>query len=91
MSVRVRIFYADLRRAVGDRGELLVDGATVGECLDDLIRRHPAAKPYIFDARGALHRTFYVFVNQEGMFKADFARPVTDRDTLILVALAVAG
>ena len=91
MSVRVRIYHAELQRVIGAPGELRVNGSTVGECLTDLVRRYPQAKPLMLDANGRLLKRFYVFVNQEGMFKADFDRPVTDKDELILVVLATAG
>jgi molybdopterin converting factor small subunit len=91
VSIGVKIYHEELRRVIGDPGELRVDGATVGECLADLVARFPAAKPIMFDSAGRLHKRFYVFVNQESLFKADFDRPVTDRDELILVVLATAG
>jgi molybdopterin converting factor small subunit len=87
----VKAFHAELQRVIGNPAELRVEGATVGECLADLVRRYPDARPIIFDSKGDLHKRFYVFVNQEGMFKADFARPVTEKDELLLVVLAVAG
>jgi molybdopterin converting factor small subunit len=91
VSVKVKIFHAELQRIAGGTNELLVEGATVGECLDDLVRRLPEAKPLMFDSSGRLHKRFYVFVNHEGMFKAESSRPVSDKDTLILVFLATAG
>jgi molybdopterin converting factor small subunit len=91
MSVRVKIFHAELQRVIGNTGDLRVEGRTVGECLRDLVGRYPDAGQYMFDSSGKLLRHFYVFVNQESMFKADFERPVTDKDQLILVALATAG
>ena len=33
MSVRVKIFHAELRRIVNNAGEVRVEGTTVGECL----------------------------------------------------------
>jgi len=87
----VKIFYAELARVIDQPGELRVEGHTVGECLRDLVRRFPEAEPLMFDRNGELLKRFYVFVNQESMFKADFARPVTDQDELLLVVLAVAG
>ena len=45
----------------------------------------------MFDSRGRLLRQFYVYVNRESMFKADFSRPVSEDDTLLLVVLASAG
>ena len=89
--MRVKIFYAELARVIDQPGELRVEGHTVGECLRDLVRRFPEAEPLMFDRNGELLKRFYVFVNQESMFKADFARPVTDQDELLLVVLAVAG
>jgi hypothetical protein len=91
MSVKVKIFHEELRRIVGGPGDIRVEGATVGECLDDLVRRYPDAEPVMFDSAGLLHKRFYVFVNHEGLFKADFSRPVTEKDSLILVFLATAG
>ncbi len=91
MSVRVKIFHAELQRIVNSPGEVRVEGTTVGECLRDLVRRYPEAERLMFDANGELQKRFYVFVNQEGMFKADFDRPVTDKDELLLVVLATAG
>ncbi len=91
MSVKLKIFHAELRRAIDAPGEIRVEGATVGECLADLVRRYPQTEPLIFDSHGRLRRQFYVFVNQESMFKAGFNQAVTDKDELILVALAVAG
>ncbi len=91
MSVKVRVYHAELQRVIGSPGELRVEGATVGECLADLVRRYPEAGPIMFDSAGRLHKRFYVFVNQESLFKADFGRPVTGKDELILVVLATAG
>jgi molybdopterin converting factor small subunit len=91
MSVKVKIFHGELQQAINSPGEIRVEGATVGECLADLVRRYPQAERFMFDSRGRLLRQFYVYVNQEGMFKADFARPVTDEDTLLLVVLASGG
>ena len=91
MSVTVSIFYPALQRLVGEFGEIVAEGATVGECLDDLVRHHPGSAALLFDAHGALQKPVHVFVNAEGMFKADFKQPVTERDRLIIAALAVGG
>ena len=91
MSVRVKIFHAELQRVVGGPGEVRVEGTTVGECLRDLVRQYPEAERVMFASNGELLKRFYVFVNQESMFKAGFDRPVTDKDELLLVVRATAG
>ena len=91
MRVKVRIFYPELLRLVDSPGEILVEGGTVGECLHDLARRYPGVEKLIFDARGALFSQLYVFVNAEGMDKAELTKSVRDDDVLIMAVLASGG
>ncbi len=91
MSTRVRVFYPALQRLLGDINETEADGSTVGECLDDLVARYPGAEKLLFDARGRLLRHVYVFVNAESTTKAEYSKPVTERDHLIIAALALGG
>ena len=90
-QVRVRVFYPELQRLFDSSEDVRVEGQTVGECLDDLVRKYPGAESLLFDRRGVLLKRVYVFVNAEGMFKADFAKPVSDEDELILAVLATGG
>jgi len=91
VSIRVRTFYPELRRVAGNPEEIRVTGATVGECLADLVRQYPEAERLLFDRRGRLLKPVYVFVNREGMHKAEFSQPVTSSDELILAVLATGG
>lgn len=91
MSIKVKIFYPALQSLVGGPDDIQVEGATVGECLADLVRRFPEGEPLLFDTRGDLLKRVYVFVNRESMFKADLAKPVGDKDELILAVLATGG
>jgi molybdopterin converting factor small subunit len=91
MSVAIKVFYPELKDALGGSDQVRVEGATVGECLADLVGRWPQARSLLFDAGGGLLKQVYVFVNQEGMYKADFARAVRDNDVLILAVLATGG
>ncbi len=54
-----------LKRLAGDRAEHTIDGATVGELLQELERANPAASGWILDERGVLRRHINVFVNGE--------------------------
>lgn len=89
MSTEVSIFYPELKQLVGD--ELRLEGTTVGELLGDLVHRFPDAQPLLFDGNGGLRRLVHVFVNQEGMRKADSDQPVKEGDRLIIAVLACGG
>lgn len=91
MSVKVKIFYSELQGLAGGRDDIQVEGATVGECLADLVRRFPGCEALLFDSRGDLLKRVYVFVNRESMFKADPAKAVGDNDVLIIAVLATGG
>ena len=91
MSVKVRIFYPALQKLLERPEDVRCQGHTVGECLAELARDHPGAEELLFDKRGTLLPPVYVFVNMEGMFKADLAQPVTDSDELIVAVLAAGG
>jgi len=89
--VKVNIFYPELRRLLGGSQEVWAEGGTVGECLHDLTARHPGVSGLLFDGRGRLLPPVYVFVNMEGLRKADLNQPVGGSDELILAFLATGG
>lgn len=69
-TVRLR---APLKRLAGDRAELSVAGATVGELMVALERENPAMDGWILDERGLIRRHINVYVNGE----------LGDRDTRV--------
>jgi len=91
MTVAVAIFYPDLKKLVGQTESLRLSGTTVGEALADLVHRFPDAEKLLFNTRGEFLRLVHVFVNHEGMRKAEMDRPLKDSDTLIIAVLASGG
>lgn len=91
MGVKVKVFYPELRRLLGDPSEVWAEGATVGECLNDLAARHSGVGELLFDGRGRLLPPIYVFVNMESMRKADLAQSVGGSDEVIIAFLATGG
>jgi hypothetical protein len=89
--VKVKVFYPELRRLIGGPDDVRAEGGTVGECLRDLAARHPGAGELLFDGRGRLLPPVYVFVNIEGLRKAELTRVVGDKDELIVAFLATGG
>jgi molybdopterin converting factor small subunit len=90
MSIKVSIFHAELLRAIRNPEAICVEGKTVGDCLEDLIRQYPVSEKYIFDKQRQLLRQVNVFVNVESLHKTKLAAPVKDGDNLI-IALLVSG
>ena len=73
MTVRVRVA-ALLHSYTGGRDVVEAAGATVGEVMDDLDRRHPGIAFRIIDEQGRVRRHVNVFVGQDAA--KDRATPV---------------
>jgi molybdopterin converting factor small subunit len=80
-----------VQKFIQDRDRVEVNGSTVGECLDDLIRQFPGIEKWIFDEHRQLLRHVFVYVNAESARKADLAKPVKDKDELIIALLITGG
>ncbi len=91
MKIKVEIFYPRLKQLVTGAGALSVDGGTVGECLEDLVKRLPGARKLLFDNTGKLLRHVYVYVNAESAYKTALSTPIKEGDRLIIAALIVGG
>ena len=91
MSIKVNIFHAKLLQAMHNPDVVTVDGKTVGECLDDLVRQYPYIETLIFDKQRQLLRQIYVFVNAESLYKMELTKPVKEGDILIIALLITGG
>ncbi len=81
-----------LRRFTGEEGEIEVAGATVGEALADLVRRHPQLKRHLFTDEGALRNFVNVFRNDEDVRHLERdATPVAAGDSLSIVPSIAGG
>ena len=80
-----------LRTLTGGAGEVVVDGATVGDVLKALDVAHPGFGERLFDADGKLRRFVNVFVADEDIrFLQGTDTPVADTTTVSIIP-AVAG
>ena len=89
MSVTVNIPQF-LQPDTGEVRETKVEGGTVGECLNDLVRRFPRLKPLLFE-KGKLHGYLEVFVNRESAYPEELAKPVNAGDELHIINIIVGG
>lgn len=69
-----------------------VEGSTVGECLDDLIRRFPCLKPLLFnDKTGKLHSYLEIFVNKQSAYPDELVKLVKNGDELRIINIIMGG
>ena len=93
MSIKVNIFYPHLLQVTNNQKVVEVNGTTVGQCLDDLIKRFPDIGKFIFVEQGKLLNFINILVNGESVltYSPDpLAKPVKDGDMLD-IALMIAG
>jgi molybdopterin synthase sulfur carrier subunit len=68
-----------------------VNGSTVDECLNDLVKQFPALKRVLFDKNGKLYHAFDIFINGESVYPKAQAEPVKDGDKLNIVWIIQGG
>ena len=75
----------------GGEYAILTSGTTVGEALDDVVRRFPALSARLRDENGAPYPFVTIYLNDEDIrFIGGFDAPVEPNDELSVVP-AVAG
>jgi len=68
-----------------------VDGGTVGQCLDHLVRQFPGIEKDLFDEDGKLLGYINIFVNGESAYPEDLAKPVKEADEIYIVPMFAGG
>ena len=90
MSVEVRL-PTMLRSEAGGQAVVPVDGATVGEALEDLVRQFPGLSGRVITDEGALHKFVNVYVNDDDVRYLDkLDTKVAENDEISIIP-AVAG
>jgi len=90
MSITVRI-PTPLRKLTGGADEVAIEGATVGELIDNLEAAHPGLKERLCDEAGEIRCFVNVYVNDEDVrFLDGRATALKDGDEVSIVP-AIAG
>lgn len=90
MSVRINI-HPNLYQFTNDQTIVEVNGSTLGQCLDDLVKQFPQIKQGLFDKDGKLLNYVDIYVNQESSYPEEMAKPVTDGDKLHITLMMAGG
>lgn len=90
-EVSIKINLHRLQNHTNYRNIVEVSGNTVGQCLDHLIKQFPAIKEEILDEDGEVLASIHIFVNNEGTFPKELAKPVEDGDVIDIIPLIAGG
>jgi molybdopterin synthase sulfur carrier subunit len=82
--MKMRIFGFFLTLTQGQEW-VSVQGKTIGECLEDLIRQFPGARKKLFDEKGKLYTHVAIFLNGRLMTGNDLTAPVKETDALSMM------
>ena len=72
------------------QGEVQVEGATVGACLEAVEQGHAGFLPQVVDGQGEVHGFVRLFLNGERLGADALGAPVAPEDRIEIVA-AIAG
>lgn len=90
MSVKVHL-YSSLRKYADNKEIVEVDGSTVGECLQALVRQFPSIAPLLFDEAGISLEKVFVSINLESAYREKMTTPVKENDDLYLILIVAGG
>ena len=90
MSVNVEIS-SILGRYTGGVLNMKVEGKTVHECLQDMVRQFPDLQRMLLDKDGNLMHYYDYFINGESVYPKDMNRPLKDGDKLNIVYVIHGG
>lgn len=91
MSITIHIHQAH-RIHTNGFGAVLAEGRTVGECLEDLVRRYPGMRNELYDPAtpGRLRNIIEIHLNNKKLFPDVSAKYVAEGD-VIHIALMLSG
>jgi molybdopterin synthase sulfur carrier subunit len=79
------------RHLTGAGAAVRVSGATVGESVENLVRRYPQLKQYLLAGDGGIKHGISLFLNGENAFPDGLSRPVRDGDELHIAQMVLGG
>ena len=68
-----------------------VDGNTVGECLNHLVKQFPGIEKELFNKNGKLRNIVEIYVNLESTYPDELAKAVVDGDEIHVTFILAGG
>ena len=90
MSVNIHI-HKTHRQFTNGLEVAAVEGRTVGECLNQLIKKFPGMEKALFAKKDKLLNVVEVFVNHTSAYPNELVKPLKDGDEIHLVVMLAGG
>ena len=90
MPVNVHIHLTH-RQFTNGQDVVAVQGTTVGECLNHLVRLYPGMEKALFAKKDKLLNVVEVFVNHAAAYPNELTKPVKDGDEINLLVMLAGG
>jgi len=90
MSVTINI-HPVLHQFTSGQAIVEVNGDTVGQCLEDLVKQFPEIRQGLFGKDGKLLNYVDIYVNHESSYPEELAKLVKDGDKLHITLIIAGG
>ena len=90
MSINVSI-HRTHRQFTDGLDSVEVEGKSVGDCLDDLVRQFPGMANALFDKKGKLLNAVEIYINQKSAYPDELVKPVKDGDDIHITLMLAGG
>ena len=90
MSIKISI-PSYMRSFTNNMKVVEVNGSTVGECLNHLVKQFPGMKKQLFSKNGNLFENIIISINGESAYPEQLAKPVKDGDELNILLIFGGG
>ena len=90
MSVNVHI-HTTHRQLTNGLEVVAVEGNTVGECLNQLIKQFPGMEKALFAKKDKLLNNVEIYLNHATAYPNELVKPVKDGDEIHLVVMLTGG
>jgi molybdopterin converting factor small subunit len=90
MSAKVHI-HSTHRQYTNGLDVVAVEGNTVGECLNHLIKQFPGMEKALFAKKDKLLNTVEVYLNHASAHPNELVKPIKDGDEMYLLVMLAGG
>jgi len=94
MSVKIKLPGKIFHKYTNGQDLIKVEGDTLGECLNDLIRQFPGMRPWVFhrqDSGQEILKIAVLLVNGKSVYPFNTETPVKDGDEITLTMAILGG